>query len=177
MSKEPEFKWQTRDGPMSTDAEFIAEMKALAEKATPGEWEIDYNPEQSPNIWIGSRPFPSVAKIEISDHDDGQGEVLVVQDFDDAAFIAASRAAIPRLITMVEAEKGRAEQVEAELRVALAAEKAANSRADIIVGWRNAALAEVARLRKALVEVHDMLVRQRPLTAEEVAKDALAPKE
>ena len=67
-----------------TDAEFIARMRALAEKATPGEW-IDCNGFVRPKA---DAPFP-------------YGRICAYATDQDSAFIAAARTAIPRLIGMV----------------------------------------------------------------------------
>jgi hypothetical protein len=146
-----------------TDAEFIAEMKALAESAT-GLPDVPWEARNG-DVWF-----------------DGE---RVARDCwtPDAAFIAAARTAIPRLIGMVEAEKKRADDAEAErdsLRVNAVDDafvkrvmempdaellasvepgeidlnkqlfKTAKMRVE-----RDTALAEVARLREALIPIVD----------------------
>ena len=175
-----------------TDAEFIAEIAALAEKAKRGPW------------W----------KNCIGEVFSGTPSLFVVASSlsrDDAAFIVASRTAVPRLIEMVEgltqerndARAGRrlvskgAMDLGAEHCFVVAERDAALSRAekakrerdewhdrageaqverDASRDERDTALAEVARLREALIDIG---FRQN-LSRDQIvmfARAALAPKE
>lgn len=84
-----------------TDAE-LAELRELAEKATPGPWV--YSPERDTHDSPIHQDIP-VGKYGYYGYDDGgvvgSSEWIWLKD-DDAAFIARSREAVPRLLDEVE---------------------------------------------------------------------------
>lgn len=108
-----------------TDAEFLAEMKALAESAT-GLPDVPWEARNG-DVWF-----------------DGE---RVARDCwtPDAAFIAAARTAIPRFIAMAEKAEEENTNLKAEVRRLQTYDQAGEE--------RDAALAEVARLREALESI------------------------
>ena len=136
-----------------TDAEFIAELKELAEKAT-GPTDIPWEARNGDVYFDGER----VAQNCWSD---------------DAAFIAASRTAIPRLIEMVEGLTRERNDARAGRRLVSKGAMDLGAEHCFVVAERDTALAEVARLREALQKIDD---NDRGISAE-IARAALAPKE
>jgi hypothetical protein len=185
-----------------TDAEFIAEMKALAKEATK---QVEAYGASAPLLKFANAARTAIPRLigmveaEKKRADDSDAALAmanslyaeselhvihraeirhILADHDrvckerDALRInAVDDAFVKRIMEMPDAELlASVEPGEIDLNKQLF--KTAKMQVE-----RDAALAEVARMREALVEVHDMLKRQRPLTAEEVAKDALASKE
>ena len=113
-----------------TDAEFIAELRALAEKAT-GLTDIPWEARNGDVYFDGER----VAQNCWSG---------------DADFIAASRTAIPRLLDMVEGLTRERNDARAGRRLVSKGAMDLGAEHCFVVAERDAALAEVARLREAL---------------------------
>lgn len=57
---------------------------------TPGPWFLEPPSEQTPHIWISAPTSSVIAKIEICDYDDGEGEHLTGEDWANADLIAAA---------------------------------------------------------------------------------------
>ena len=136
-----------------TDAEFIAELRALAENAT-GLTDIPWEARNGDVYFDGER----VAQNCWSG---------------DADFIAASRTAVPRLIKMVEGLTQERNDARAGRRLVSKGAMDLGAEHCFVVAERDTALAEVARLREALQKIDD---NDRGISAE-IARAALAPKE
>ena len=144
-----------------TDEEFIAEIAALAEKAT-GVPDLPWEARNGDVYFDGER----VAK-----------DCWTA----DAAFIAASRSAIPRLLGIIERLEKRAKKAEADAASYKAeAAEMSNPERDVyaqqilrIGTERDAALAKVERLTEALEFIKDNNVRW----AQETAAAALKAEE
>lgn len=59
-------------------------------KFTPGPWDIDFDVDQSPSIWIEAKSNVGVCKIEPCSYDDGLGHRLTDEDWANARLIAAA---------------------------------------------------------------------------------------
>jgi hypothetical protein len=111
---------------------------------------------------------------------------LKATPLDDNSFIGihrigcAARAAIPRMIAILEARERERHGFRDLFAACSGARDAAGYSGSVpeciaaLMAERDGVLAENARLTAALKEVHDMLKRQRPLTAEATARAALA---
>jgi hypothetical protein len=96
------------DAPTPLD---LDELDRLEKKASFGPWRIDYNPDYSPNLWVGNDDVSSLMKWEPWTGDPENHEEIQQQDFDDAAFVAALRNAAPGLIAAArERDELRAER-------------------------------------------------------------------
>ena len=72
------------------DIETMLEEQRETSMPTPDDWEINYDPNDSPNIWIRSETNSGICKVEPCDYDDNKGERLTPEDWANAALIAAA---------------------------------------------------------------------------------------
>ena len=145
-----------------TDAEFIDRMRALAEKATPGPWDyIQGGFVRAIKDDLAVPIFRSEAPIDWHKKQNLTHRVLCkayADEANNAAFIAASRTAIPRLIGMVEERERDIDALAGKppghwkenMFVAHCERDAAIARAVAAESAQREAVAEVARLREAL---------------------------
>lgn len=102
------------------DEKELAGIRARAEKATPGIWKWEFDPALDVFIGLGSS-VSSVIEQEL--WDDGYRGFAISSD--DAAFIAAARQDIPRLLDEVERLRSENERLSSlEQRVIAAEERA-----------------------------------------------------
>lgn len=83
-------------------AERIAELRALAEKATPGpwHWRSTYDDGEWPHL-LGAK-FENGVQVRVLEASDVDGCVDLLVDGYDSAFIAAARTALPEALDEVE---------------------------------------------------------------------------